>query len=391
MPAEHRPLAPGTARLGRFLLLLGSLALGFLVVELGVRAANFGPDIQPVFRESYRLSDNPVLRYELRPGSNRGPVRINDQGMRDVARTRDKPAGVFRIASLGDSIAFGYGVRADETYSRWLEVLLNRYYASSQMRYEVLNFGVTGYNVEQAAEVARVRAMAYAPDLLLYGYCLNDAQQYSFEWESLRSQLNGAENRYWARLSRGGESFALRSRVFLLARYLLDSRQTAGRNKGPVKPEPDWQSLERGRYADYFAGLHHDTESWQRVQSGFAGLGAIGHASSIPVYVAIFPVLRDLSRHPLAAVHARVVHQAETSGLRPIDLAPLFRSVEEQESERLHHDALHPNELGHALAAMAILQVMLDQGQLPAETNDLRPVIESGRSEAAWAAAVSAE
>ena len=61
-----------------------------------------------------RRSDIPGLDYELRPNlekfAQNALVRTNSHGMRDRERSIERPAGVFRIAVLGDSFTFGFGV-----------------------------------------------------------------------------------------------------------------------------------------------------------------------------------------------------------------------------------------------------------------------------------------
>ena len=138
-------------------LALGVASLLALVAgELIVRLLNVGPEIIPVYAENFKLSDNPELRYELVPGSQYLGGAINADGMRDRHYAVDKPPGVFRIACLGDSICFGYDVQANETIAGRLEEYLNRYYASPGHSFEVLNFGVTGYNITQVVENLRV-------------------------------------------------------------------------------------------------------------------------------------------------------------------------------------------------------------------------------------------
>ena len=54
-------------------------------------------------------------------------VHINAQGTRGPEFPMEKPAGTFRILSLGDSRTFGWGLADEETYSRKVEQLLNDY------------------------------------------------------------------------------------------------------------------------------------------------------------------------------------------------------------------------------------------------------------------------
>ena len=128
----------------------------------------------------HRPSEVAGLLYELRPGADveHSPprqkpkrVRVNSRGMRGPDVALEKPEGVLRIAVLGDSTTFGYGVEEDETYSSFLQRFLN---AAGRRRFEVLNFGVTGYCTRDEAIVLEQRVAEFAPDLIVLGYNLND-------------------------------------------------------------------------------------------------------------------------------------------------------------------------------------------------------------------------
>ena len=60
------------------------------------------------------------------------------------------PASAARIACVGDSYTYGWGVELDESYPKQLEKCL-----SSHAPREVLNFGVFGYNARQVEETLR--------------------------------------------------------------------------------------------------------------------------------------------------------------------------------------------------------------------------------------------
>ncbi|MCC6954061.1 MAG: SGNH/GDSL hydrolase family protein [Deltaproteobacteria bacterium] len=80
-------------------------------------------------------------------------------------RDRDR----YRIIVLGDSYTFGYGVEEPFTYPRLLEQFL-----SSGNDVEVLNLGVNGSQSEDVARILRREYARLAPDLVIYGVCLND-------------------------------------------------------------------------------------------------------------------------------------------------------------------------------------------------------------------------
>ena len=60
----------------------------------------------------------------------------------------------------------------------------------------MLNFGVTGYNITQVVERLRTLGLRYEPDLLLYGYVLNDPQGISREGEIIKALRDFEEKRY---------------------------------------------------------------------------------------------------------------------------------------------------------------------------------------------------
>ena len=53
-----------------------------------------------------------------------------------------------------------------------MENILNA--RSSGLRYEVINFGVEGYNTFSELEQLKIKGLKYDPDLIILNYCLND-------------------------------------------------------------------------------------------------------------------------------------------------------------------------------------------------------------------------
>jgi lysophospholipase L1-like esterase len=115
--------------------------------------------------------------YEPKPGIAglfRGkPFAINDGGFRGRETSREKPPGTFRIAGLGDSVMFGWGVGQEETFLGVLERRLNSL-PGSHPRFETLNFAVPGYNTAIEAAVFLRKARDYSPDLVIIQFITND-------------------------------------------------------------------------------------------------------------------------------------------------------------------------------------------------------------------------
>lgn len=364
--AAEDPPAPGAVRIWFFRLTSATLAVGIALVcgETAVRLFDIGPDFCVVSRWNYRFSQDPVLWYELFPGSREGSGKINEDCMRDRSYPVEKPGGTFRIACAGDSICYGAGVERSQSYAKRLEVLLNRQSASGGPTFEVLNFGVVGYNATQVVENVRARALKYDPDVVLYGYCLNDPEEYSLEFDALRKGLTAAETDYLDWMLDRGAGWARRSRLYTFIRYAWKSRTVEGKRRDPTDPRGP-MDLWRGDYADYYAGLHERAAGWQRVEVALAALAEVSSLHRIPAYLVIFPVFRDLDTYPLAAVHHKVRVAAERQGLPVLDLLDTYRSAQ-RAGESFVHDLAHPDAGGHAIAAAALLRFLQANGHLPA-------------------------
>jgi hypothetical protein len=115
--------------------------------------------------------------YELRPNLDvlfrRQPVRTNRWAMRGPETERRKPPGVFRIAGIGDSHMFGWGVAQGEPFLDQAAALLDRR-AGGGRRFEALNFAVPGYNTAMEVATLERRALAFAPDLVVLHFYGND-------------------------------------------------------------------------------------------------------------------------------------------------------------------------------------------------------------------------
>lgn len=99
-------------------------------------------------------------------------VKINSQGLRDYEYSVEKPNNTFRILGFGDSFTWGHGVELDETYLKQLERKLNS--VNSKVHYEVLNFGVGGYNTQRSVNLLKTEGLAYKPDMVIVLCSIND-------------------------------------------------------------------------------------------------------------------------------------------------------------------------------------------------------------------------
>ncbi|MBI4974111.1 SGNH/GDSL hydrolase family protein [Candidatus Roizmanbacteria bacterium] len=81
----------------------------------------------------------------------------------------DKPQGVYRIITLGDSFTFGAHVNTENNWVELLEKKLNQELPCRNInKFEIINLGVPGYDIQYAIERYRQRGKKYNPDLILW-------------------------------------------------------------------------------------------------------------------------------------------------------------------------------------------------------------------------------
>ena len=358
-----------------------AVALG--VGEVVVRVFALGPEMYVVYRENFRLSANPVLEYELAPGSRDGASVISSAGMRDREFGVRKPDGVFRIVVIGDSVTFGFMCPREQTYPKQLETVLNQSATPGAPQFEVLNLGVTGYNMPQIVEALRSRGLRYEPDLVIYGYVLNDPQAFSLEAESLEALVEQTKRSLSSELSHGINRAFRHSRLFVLGRQLF--METPSRLKEQFE-DPAYAALKLGFHYDYLRALHEQEESWRRVGEGLAELARITTTTRrIPLLVAVFPIewFDDFEEYPLGDVHAQVIAEAEANGLEAVDLTGTFRVAVDASDEKIFRDFLHPSAVGYRAVALTMLKWIAESDLPAAEVISLERLSDGGALDAA--------
>ena len=93
---------------------------------------------------------------------------INSEGWRDIERSAKKSKGIFRIAVVGDSYIEALQVERDKMFSSQLENMLNS--GSPKAAYEVIPFGISGFDTAQAYLTIVHKIIKYQPDLIIYAF-----------------------------------------------------------------------------------------------------------------------------------------------------------------------------------------------------------------------------
>ncbi|MCP3915631.1 MAG: hypothetical protein GY711_08760 [bacterium] len=136
-----------------------SFVRGRHVEEGWIAVARFDP--------SLGWSNRPHASERLAWSSMDYQVEVNATGFRDIERAEQKPDGVRRVVLLGDSVAWGWGVDADERFGDMLDERLGE-------DVEVLNLACPGYGTDQQYWTLLDRGLAYEPDVVVVVFVLND-------------------------------------------------------------------------------------------------------------------------------------------------------------------------------------------------------------------------
>ncbi len=317
----------------KLLLAFASSLLAACLLEGAARLFRLAPSIEPIVLDrpyaSFVSSPNPKLHYVPKPGS----PGISSEGIRDYEYPREKPDGTYRIGVLGDSVAFGYctpteSLPIEKTFPKLLESRLNTPVLPGHRKVEVINLAVSGYDTLQEVEFLRTKGLAFEPDLVLVGYCLNDSIESSTELLAFR------DHEEWGTLALFGaralESAVLRSHwvraVWYRVLVLSSSKQSGSESAS------------------------------ERRSAGFDQLRALGYDEGFEVLLAIFPNLYSFEPYQYRADHEETARIASARGFAVLDLLPVFNRASGGRVERVRGrcTSVHPNEYGHEVAARAL-------------------------------------
>jgi GDSL-like Lipase/Acylhydrolase family len=301
--------------LQHFLLAFTSMALTFAAIEgtmrLAERLSTAGAAQQP---SGLRASTYPGLVYENTPDFvEDGARKFNSLGMRDDERVFD-PARQS-IVVVGDSIEAWRALPVADMYPRRLESLLNAEADADTV--QVINLGVTGYSLHQKLLMLRYRGLEWHPKLIVVGYCLNDPIP---AWELINYFTGAPQRRLWRTVE------------------FLD---------GHVR------NLLHNYGVDFYTAVHQpDTESWKGVVDDLQSIGTLAREHHVPVVLVIFPLMVDTSvDYPWRDIHARLREVATANGLQVVDLVDSYQKAG---FANVRDDTVHPNGLGHRIAAEQI-------------------------------------
>jgi lysophospholipase L1-like esterase len=361
--ADMPPIGRGSTRQRALTLALvgTSLLVALALCEVAVRLLGLAPVVYRVGlhaeKTAYRLSENPILGFEMKPNYRDNDARptlnssfpyVNADGQRDVERQIQKPPTKKRIIILGDSVVVGVGIASlADLVSSKLEA------AFARPDIEVLNFGVMGYNTRGEIELLRTKGLKYAPDVVIVVFVDNDLRRVNGDFLNLpvdRPPLT--------------EALFLRSSLFRLIclRYDLFSFQL----------EADPMYISKRQEAAVGAG--------DQIDEAVGLLNELGKEHGFTSLVAIWPTFTAqaiIDERPLypGAVQ-RIEEAAKKYGIATLSLREAFerdfvrRPPGSTPRNTYTYDEMHPNPAGTTVMADALRDYLLRSELLP---NTRRP------------------
>lgn len=272
-------------------------------------------------------SDDPVLFHEY----DTNDPRINSAGHRGAEFALEKDPDTYRIAVLGDSVAYGFGVKLEDTFAMRLQGSLR----AQGRKVEVLNFAVSGYGTESQLVLFNNKVARYEPDLLLVAYVLNDPLPNNLIIQVLKDLMK--EGRFYNDLANKTQFGAW----LYLQYYQYKDQQKTHRNYEKIFDDPD---------------------NWSTLTSSFS---ALYQAMEGQIAVAIFPLIIDYEDYRFQPVHAKLMQKFAELNIKSLDVLPTYSTLNYQDLRIHAQDNTHPNALGHELAAQSIEGFILSEKLLP--------------------------
>jgi lysophospholipase L1-like esterase len=309
------------------------LAFGvmLLLTEIGLRIYTHYRISYDIEMSRYAMtlkmeSDNVSIGHEHRPNSSAHLmgvlVEINSDGLRDKDYPIEKSSGVQRMAFLGDSLTFGWGVKSEETFAHLIEKKISQKHPT-----EVINFGTGNYNTQQELSLFRKKGLKYDFDQVTVFYFINDAEP-----TPRKSRYEFLGN--------------IRTVSFFWSRITT----AMGRLK------------ESNSFSEYYRALYVDGQlGYEGMKAAFAELEELCTENDIGLKVVLLPELHNLLEYPFRKEYAKVSAHLDSLGIEHLDLTDAFAGERSPYKFWVAMDDAHPNAVAHKIIADHALPFLMDK------------------------------
>ncbi len=291
---------------------------------------------------------DPLVGYRLIPNqegySLDALVTINRWGYRGKDWEIEKPKGTIRIAVLGASLTFGHGIENGDVFPVKLEELLNSTLAGTGKHYEVLNFGIGGYDIGHSLQVLKQDVLKFSPDVILLNLFIGDVfyiADYSFYPQFFRIQEQNFSKTRWEILN-----FFRRSRLAML---VWDKIKDHLWGKEPFEVTRMIQT-----YA--IEGVHPlegpNADGWRFITERLKDYAEVTQKAGIPAFFLVLPPHEEITDANAKGVYAEYLQEkCRNYGIHYLGFLPEVRQNQKLvESFFIPYD-FHFKKEGHAWVA----------------------------------------
>lgn len=358
------------------LVLIITLFLMLLIIELLLRAVALSPEeilekqkLKTVLvhnnSDTYFMPVNdPRLIFNLKPnmdfryvvfllnGSNYTySVTTNSEGFRDRNFSVIKPKNTFRIAVLGDSIAFGESQNLNQTFTKYLENVLK----GDKIDIEVINMAVSAYTTSQEVEFFKLKGLKYKPELVIVAFCLNDPHAPTNIFEGLNQ---GDEPSKECKID------MIQMRIPCFIENILKKSRIIYSSKEVIKKlilNTYSHKKESESYLNIYDSYYKNESNFEYVSSAFEELNKLSQENNFSVMVVVFPIFYDLNHYQWSYAHEGVRKEAGKNDFYFLDLYDTFKDFNPKDVKSpAEYDFLHLNPKGHLIATESIQKFILE-------------------------------
>lgn len=285
----------------------------------------------------FRLLYHPPVQWNDRPKAYFIPQ--NATVLTDRAYAPVKKPGTIRIAVVGDSFSFGPYLQFDDTFAKRLERWLNL--NEKQPLVEVINYGVPRYSTSHEIAVVE-RAIKEGADLVVLQITLNDPEIKPYRPTGLLVDEKTGE------LVESSKLFQYwRSLGYVVRR--IENTQT------------------HKDYVKYFFKLFEGKKTWRQFTDSLKAIVARCKKADVPLAAAVFPLFGHPvnADYPFFPLHEKVAGALKALEVPSTDLTEAYRDLPLDRLQVIPVADRHPNEIGHRIAAEAMLPWLQSLRVLP--------------------------
>lgn len=334
-----------------------------------------------------RTQAHPYLGYSLKaswhtPEGAPQQCSHNSLGLRGKETTWEKPAGVFRILTLGGSSVYGQSESSDaKVWSQRLEDLANL--APRGARIEVVNGGCMGYtSYEMLAQLA-FRGVHLDPDLVLIYETVNDMRAALY---TAGAPVPERDNTHW-RLAwpvdrpSAIEGLLEASRSYLVFRRYFTNYVQKRSDLGffaMVNYDPKSEELYCNRSRGGYPADQVPEQGFRNYRHNLEGIIALAQNSGAKLCIATQALMewdfpqRECPEHQIASFRRIQSIQREVAAASGVVLAETGAAIEAADAahfasngKHLFKNDVHPFDEGSELIAQTVLEALVEAKLLP--------------------------